>query len=198
MPPPTRFTFPPLSALAAVSLLALSMPATVYSAPAASTAVADKALWWSYMAQWDTIPGKTELDLNLIEKAPIADYPYVVIAGTMYKGDPVEAKPAEADLPRLKALQDKTLALIGSRTPYIHAGTYTYDSYQKYYVYVKDKTGLDKQLRALYLRECKGCKMDVSVREDRSWGVYKQFLFPNAATRDHYRKELQKIGFLPK
>ena len=155
------------------------------------------SLWWSYLAQWDTIPGKTELDLNLVEQAPLADYPYVIIAGTMYQGDPEQGLPLAADLPRLKALQDKTLALV-CRKDCIFAGVHTYDGYQKYYLYVKKDTGQAKALKALYLQECKGCKMDVSLREDKRWAVYKQFLFPNAMTRDHYRKELQKIGFLPK
>ena len=171
--------------LALISLL-LAGPAT--AAP----------LWWSYMAQWDTIPGKTELDLNLIERAPDPAYPVVVMAGTMYQGDPEQGLPLPADLPRLKALQDKTLALIGKRTDYIFTGVHTYDGYQKYYAYVKKDAGLAKALKALYLKECPGCKMDVIVREDKRWAVYKEFLFPNAMTRDHYRKELQKIGFLPK
>jgi hypothetical protein len=154
-----------------------------------------KEFWWSYMASYDGTPGSTRLDMRLKEKAPFAQYASVVVTGTTYVAKK-DGLPDPDDLDRLNRLSFKVVSAIQAVSPSIYAGTFTNNSEQLHYVYVKDTAGIDKALRALYAKACPGCKIYINIKKDPSWSGYKDFLYPNKMTRDFYRDELRKYGFV--
>lgn len=168
-------------------LLAVTTVALSVGARAAET-------WWSYTASIENLPATIKVDLALARKVPLADYPYLVITGTAYRSERDYGLPEPADMDRLNKISAKVVTTIQSATPAIHAGSFTRAYEQKDYVYVKDRSGIEKRLADMYGQACKGCKTSISVRSDPSWSVYKEFLFPNIATREFYRKQLVPLG----
>ena len=152
-------------------------------------------IWWSYMAGYENdTPGSTRVNLGLKERAPVAGYPHLIVTGTTYKSTGFKGLPDLADLDRLNALSEKVVATIAAKSPAIYAGTFSNQYEQLHYVYVRDTAGIEAALRTLYAHACAGCKVYINVKSDPQWLGYKEFLYPNQATRDFYRKELTGLG----
>jgi hypothetical protein len=154
-----------------------------------------KEFWWVYLASYDGMPGSTRLDMSLKRLAPFEEYSSVVVTGTTYEAKK-EGLPDPADLERLNQLSFKVMAAIQAVSPSIYAGTFTHNSEQLHYVYVKDAASIKTVLEALYKTACPGCKTYINVKKDPSWSAYRDFLYPNKATRDFHRDELRKYGFV--
>jgi len=154
-----------------------------------------KEFWWAYMASYDGTPGSTRVNMRLKEKAPFPEYQTLVVTGTTYAAKK-EGLPDPADLGRLNQLSFKGVATIRSVSPAIHAGTFTHNGEQLHYVYVKDAAGIEKTLRGMYAKACPACKIYINIKKDPSWSGYTDFLYPNKPTRDFYRDELKKYGFI--
>ena len=151
--------------------------------------------WWSYLANYEkNTPGSTRVNLGLKGRAPVAGYAHVVVTGVSYKSVGFDGLPDVADLDRLNALSEKVIATIAAKSPSIYAGTFSNQYQQLHYVYVKDTTGIDAALRALYDKACAGCKIYINVKSDPEWFGYKEFLYPNQITREFYRAELTRLG----
>jgi len=157
---------------------------------AISNAVARSEQWWSYLATYDDGPGSIIVDLSLHKEMPKKDFPYLIVTGTTYESTELQGLPTPSDLDRLNDLQSKVLKTLSSRTEIVHAGAFTYNYEQLYYIYVKDPAGLDEELNKLYSVSCPGCKTYTNIKKDESWEAYSTFLFPNDATLKHYGLEL--------
>jgi hypothetical protein len=144
------------------------------------------------MATYDTGPGSTRVNMGLKGQAPFSQYSTLIVTGTTYKAQKM-GLPSPADFARLDALSADVIATIESRTPSMYVGTFTSDSEQLHYVYVKDAAGIEAALNALYAKVCVGCKTHIKIKQDPAWSAYRDFLYPNQATRDFYRAELRKL-----
>jgi hypothetical protein len=151
-----------------------------------STFVQGSERWWSYLASYDAGPGSILVDLSLSKRAPVSEYPFVVVTGTTYASTERQGLPEESDTNRLKELHERIVAAIAKQSPYIDAGTFTYNFEQLHYVYVKDPAGISQALADLYRTQCPDCKTYTNIKRDPTWAAYLEFLFPNQSTREHY------------
>jgi Family of unknown function (DUF695) len=142
--------------------------------------------WWSYLASYDSGPGSILLNLALRKRAPVAEYPHLVVTGSTYVSKEKKGLPDAGDLARLNALEEKVLAAVSKRSQYIHAGTFTYNFEQLQYVYVKSTSGIPHALAEVYREHCPECKIYTNIKSDPYWAAYSKFLFPNDATLKHY------------
>ena len=152
-----------------------------------------KEMWWSYIAQYDKLPGTTLVNLALRKQAPNANFPYVVIAGVDYEIKRADRLPDSKELDRLQALDEQAVNVITSITPAIWAGTFTNDGQRLQYVYVKNSNGLEAALKKFYATQCAGCKPYIHIKEDRNWDAYSNFLYPNSAVQTANKEELAKL-----
>lgn len=146
--------------------------------------------WWSYVASYDAGPGSIRVDLALRNRAPLAEYPYLVVTGTTYTSEQRQGFPEASDLDRLNALQERIVSAITTQSPCLYAGTFTHNFEQLHYIYVESPAGVSQALSGVYLECCPSCKIYTSIKQDQPWSTYLDFLYPNKATIDHYGLKL--------
>jgi len=88
------------------------------------------------------------------------------------------------------------VAFVSKMTIAIHAGSFTGGGERLEYVYVSDSIGLRLAMKTFYEERFPGRSHYVNVRNDPEWAGYLTFLYPNAATIAHYRKDLARIGVI--
>ena len=159
-----------------------------------ATAAAPKEFWWTYLAQYDGVPGVVKVNLAIHAKMPSEEYPDVVITGPTYTSVKKSGLPEEADAERLDALAKKVIATVKKVTPSIYVGSFSYKYRQVHYIYLKHSEGVEQALAKLYEKECKDCKATILVKADSTWYNYRGFLFPNEGTIRFNKKELDKLG----
>lgn len=65
-------------------------------------------------------------------------------------------------------------------------------------MYVSDPSGMAGALDEVYSAVCGGCKTYKNIKYDPEWADYTEFLYPNQATIEFHRDELEKIGLFLK
>jgi hypothetical protein len=143
--------------------------------------------WWTYLASYEAgRPGSIRVDLALRKVAPVEGYSHVIVTGVTYTSAQKDGLPEPKDLARLNKISAAVVAAIGKKTPSIHAGTFTHNFEQLNYIYVRNTDGLEKLVEKVYAKSCAGCKTHTNIKDDPTWTAYREFLFPNEATREHY------------
>ncbi len=154
-------------------------------------------LWWSYLADYDGLPGSTLVNLGLKPRAPMHDRATLVVTGVSYQSTPRNSGlPDAAELDFLNRLSTKRLMLLAEHSQAIFVGSFTHKNERLDYIYVASPAGLDAALRSFYQMECPSRRPYINVKSDPRWEAYLDFLYPNAQTMQHYRAELQKLGAL--
>lgn len=153
--------------------------------------------WWPYLASYEDGPGSIRVNLALSSKAPLSEYRYLVVTGTTYKTKRSDGLPEAIDVERLNTLSQGVVAAIQAITPSVYVGTFTHNKEQLHYVYVADAALVQHALGKLYMEACPGCKTYLNIKQDPSWSAYREFLYPNRATLEFYRVELEKLGYIP-
>jgi hypothetical protein len=167
-------------------------------APLSRTAQPMKTeLWWSYLADYDGLPGSTLVNLALKSRAPMHDHATLLVTGVSYESAPKDSGlPNAAELDFLNRLSDKRLTLVAAHSRALFVGSFTHKNERLDYIYVAGAAGLETALRDFYQTECPTRRPYISVKSDPRWEAYLDFLYPNAQTIQHYRAELQKLGAL--
>jgi hypothetical protein len=154
-------------------------------------------LWWSYLADYDGLPGSTLVNLALKPRPPIHDHATLLVTGVSYESAPKDSGlPDAAELDFLNRLSDKRLTLVAAHSKALFVGSFTHKNERLDYIYVSDAAGLETALRDFYQTECPTRRPYINVKSDPHWEAYLDFLYPNAQTIQHYRAELQKLGAL--
>ncbi len=154
-------------------------------------------MWWRYMARFEKGRGVINTDLALAKRAPLADYPYLIITGSTYKTNILNPLPNEKEKARLKVLTEHEMAVMRAAGPIVYAGNFSYAGEYTHYVYAQKVDGVKEALAKLYAgpaQLCKPCRSYTVIKEDRDWRTYKKFLYPNPQTRNFYRGQLTKLG----
>lgn len=165
--------------------------------PSAELIIRD--LWWSYLADYDGLLGSIRINLALKDHAPLAEYPTLLMAGVDYesRAEKLELKmPESADLDFLNQVSEKRVALVTSRANAVFVGSFLHDNQQMDYFYVANAEGLEGALQELHQQECPDRRHFFKTQDDPEWKAYLEFLYPNEATIEHYRAELEELGAL--
>jgi hypothetical protein len=158
-----------------------------------------KELWWSYLARDpdDGLPGSMKLNLGLNIHAPMRVLPHLLMTSVSYESNrkkPELKLPSRTDLESLHRLNDKRVTLVMSRTEAVYAGSYTHANRYVDYFYVADPRGIEAALKKFHQKECPGRQVGFKTQRDPKWKCYLEWMYPNEATIEHYRGELQKLG----
>jgi hypothetical protein len=179
-------------------VLILALQSCERHQPPASPHSEKEELWWTYMADYDGIPGSTVVDMALKEKAPLASLPTALVTGVSYEsGAKNSGLPDAAELDLLNRLADERLAIIKAKAKHVvHVGTFTSDQKRYDYFYLAEPDGLEEALRQFYRSKCPNREPYVNIKEDPQWDRYLEFLYPNQQTIEFYRAELERLGAL--
>jgi hypothetical protein len=156
-------------------------------------------LWWTYLGSYGDLLGSTTINLGLKDHAPLSGYTTLLITGVSYesRSDKPELKmPERAELEFLNQVSEKRVALVTSRPNAVFVGAFLHDNQQLDYFYVADADGLEAALQQFHQAECPTRRHFFSTHSDAEWKEYLNFLYPNEATIEHYRAELEKLGAL--
>ena len=180
---------------AVLALLAASALACARDSGSQTLSANNTALWWTYLADYDGVPGSTVVNLALKDRAPLPGYTTLVVTGVTYRAPPERSGlPTGDDIDFLNQLSETRLKLIAQSTEAMLAGSFTHKNERLDYVYVKDASGLAERLRTFYSTAAPNRTPYVSVKQDAQWEAYFNFLYPNQQTLQHYRSELQALG----
>ncbi len=154
-------------------------------------------LWWSYLADYDGVPGSTVINLALKARAPIRDRTALLVTGVSFSSRPEKlGLPDASELDSLNRLSTKRLNMLRTHSPSLFAGAFTHKNERLDYIYVADPAGLEEALRRFYVMECPTRQPYINLKRDPQWEVYSGFLYPNAQILEHNRTELIKLGVL--
>ena len=155
--------------------------------------------WDVYVAQYEKGPGSVLINMSLKGSAPNRNLPFIVAAGVKFRNCDEKGFPLSSGFETLYKASDSTAAIINSMTTNIHAGTFTYQCERSDYFYVADTSGLREKIIGMITKYFDGYVPVITIRIDKDWSAYLDFLYPNEETMEYMSNEkvllaLQKAG----
>jgi uncharacterized protein (TIGR01619 family) len=160
---------------------ALLLTLFLYSLPS----IAQEDSWDAYMAQYEKGPGSTMINMALKAKAPIRAFPFLLKTGVTVIECNGEGLPSESEFDKLYEVSEKIKAAIDATVKNKSAGTFSYQCERVDYYYINDTGSIRKILASAYKSNLPGYKYSITIREDKNWEAYLDFLYPNAATLEY-------------
>jgi hypothetical protein len=145
--------------------------------------------WATYMADYEGKPGSILVDLGLKKTAPLAKYPYLLVTGVKFTNCREDGLPQKSEFEKLYAVSDAVEAKLKSFKAFVMAGTFTCDCERLDYFYVSDTTDLRNRLTALYGSKFKSYSHYTSIKPDKNWAAYLEFLYPNDLNLESIRNQ---------
>ncbi|WP_306643372.1 DUF695 domain-containing protein [Sanyastnella coralliicola] len=146
------------------------------------SAQGDTDNWDVYMAQYDLGPGSTVLNLDLINRAPIANLPTLLVTGVTTPNCGEDGFPTSEELDVLYPIADEIIEELGRLTSSENVGSFTYQCERLEYFYIADSTGIREHLESLYQENYPQYKFYINIESDPDWKAYQEFLYPNEET----------------
>ena len=160
---------------------ALLLALFLYSLPS----IAQEDSWDVYMAQYEKGPGSTMINMALKGKAPVKEFPFLLKTGVRVIECNGDGLPSEAEFDKLYKMSEKIRTAIDAAVKNKSAGTFSYQCERVDYYYIKDTGSVRKIIESAYKSNFPGYKYSITIREDKNWAAYLEFLYPNAATLEY-------------
>jgi hypothetical protein len=141
--------------------------------------------WDVYLAQYEKGPGSVTLNMDLINRAPIVDLPYILITGVKTKQCDPNGFPIQKELNNLYKISDSIISMVNRFTKAEVAGSFTYQCERLDYIYVKDSISLRSTIAAAYKKLFPEYIPYIKFSIDKEWKAYKEFLYPNEETIEY-------------
>jgi len=140
----------------------------------------EQASWDTYIASYeDGKPGITTLRMDLIEYAPVEEFPHLLVIGFAFEGQPDSGFPKENERDKIYEIDDTILEFISANTDSIHVGSFTYDSKRLSYFYLNEVNDIESQLDSFSDKQLPEVELFVDQEEDKAWDSYLKFLYPS-------------------
>lgn len=139
----------------------------------------ETAVWNTYQAKQEKGVSSTNLRMDLIDKAPINGYDFLFYIKIKYRVTKESDFPVGNKLKKMYLIKDAIIDRMKSVGDHYYVGSFMYDGSRFEYYYVKDATGIERQIDKLFKSKFRGEKYDVFVKADPSWDLYINFLYPN-------------------
>lgn len=139
----------------------------------------ETAVWNTYQAKQEKGVSSTNLRMDLIDKAPINGYDFLFYIKIKYRVTKESDFPVGNKLKKMYQIKDAIIDRMKSVGDHYYVGSFIYDGSRFEYYYVKDVTGIERQIDKLFKDKFRGEKYDVFVKADPSWDLYINFLYPN-------------------
>ena len=150
-------------------------------------------LWWNYLADYDGKPGLTRLDLALKSKCPIGALSTLTIVKLSYEVG-ADGLPDPTELELLHSIEDDLVNNLKSSSYALHVGSFLNEGILSIFIHLPAQNALSDTIEQFCTKRCAGRAPIVKIKEDAEWSAYLNFLYPNQATIDFYRAELEGLG----
>lgn len=153
----------------------------------------EKEAWDNYIAAYENNkPGSTTVRMDLIEGAPIDEYPMVLITGISYESSRADGFPEkDSTFDLLHQVGGDLVNFLSERCEFIHVGSFMYDLERLEYFAIKEEGKIKSDLEEFYKVKYPKKKYYINVKKDSLWSYYRDFLYPNEETQ-HYMS-IEKI-----
>jgi hypothetical protein len=144
-----------------------------------------KENWDVYLAQYEKGPGSVTLNMELINRAPLLELPFILITGVKAKQCDPNGFPIQAEFSTLYKISDSIIAVVNRFTKTEVVGSFSYQCERLEYIYVKDTVYLRSKLETAYKKLFPDYTHYIKLRTDKEWAAYKEFLYPNEETMEY-------------
>ncbi|OJJ22173.1 hypothetical protein BKI52_09040 [marine bacterium AO1-C] len=145
-----------------------------------------QASWDTYIASYeDGKPGITTLRMDLIEYAPVEEYPHLLVIGFAFEGQEGSGFPKEEDRDKIYEIDDAIIDFVSSNTDGLHAGSFTYDGKRLSYFYLTEVQDIESQVESFSNTQLPDTELFVDIEEDKAWESYLNFLYPSDEIRNY-------------
>lgn len=146
--------------------------------------------WESYLATYEkNKPGSTTIRMDLVDRAPIPDYNFVLVTGLTFESKREDGFPQGETFDILHKVGDELVKLLNNNGENLLVGSFMFDFQRLEYFYLKSDTGIQKQLEEFYKRKYPKNKFYINIKEDKKWTYYLDFLYPNDDTLNYISDE---------
>lgn len=162
------------------SLFILSFICTAFT----SSIHAQTEQWDTYLSRYGDKPGSVLVDMALAAVAPDKKFPYLVITGPRARNCDKQGVPSHEEINELEEILSTTDNFLTGITAKVLAGTFTYKCDRLNYYYVKDTAGIRYAIGRMYARSFQDRQYTIKIKQDKEWGSYLTFLYPNEETQN--------------
>lgn len=142
--------------------------------------------WQTYMAAYEgNKPGSTTVRMDLIEKAPMVDYNYVLVTGITYESERDDGLPKGDETFKLLHKIGNELEELLKMQEGMLVGSFMFDFERLEYFYLKSDSGAKEKIEAYYKTNYPNKKYYLKIEEDKNWEYYTKFLYPNEVTQNY-------------
>lgn len=167
-------------------MLAILMTSKLSLAQSGPPEIAAEESWDSYTGVYEEgKPGTTLLRMDLIEHAPIIEFPYLVITALSYKTSRQDGLPEAKHFPIFKAIEDSTISFLKRESDFIWTGSFTWNTERLQYAYLRDGNQIKPKLESYLKKHFPAEETEVVLRFDGDWDLYRTFLYPNPQMRTY-------------
>jgi hypothetical protein len=158
--------------------------------------------WDNYIATYEEEKlGSTTFRKDLIDDAPLQDFPYLLVTGVNYETSRTDGFPENETFDVLHEIGGELIELIGREVASMPVGSFTHDQERLEYFYIRDTANLQEVVENFYQQQYPDYEYYLNIKEDREWKSYRTFLYPNEATLNYMADEsiieqLQESGDL--
>ena len=136
-----------------------------------------------YLAHYDNNkPGTVTLRMDLINKSPLIDYPFILITGITFKSNREDGFPEKKSMNDIYKISDELVKLINEQSSNIHVGTFMYNYERLEYFYLHSIGEIKTVLQTFYKSKYPNYKTYINIKNDADWDAYRTFLYPNEMT----------------
>lgn len=160
---------------------------------------ASSEYWDTYMAKFAKGPGSVMVNMSLKKTAPDTVYPHLVITGVKYGDCSRDGFPSKREFNNLYTISDSVKSVMEKNTTALLCGSFTYQCQRMDYFYVHDTSRVRLALTSLYTRHFPFYTFNITIRTERNWSTYNDFLYPSDTIRDFMENQkvlmsLQRAG----
>ncbi|WP_298419965.1 DUF695 domain-containing protein [uncultured Kordia sp.] len=139
----------------------------------------DGAVWNTYQAKQEKGVSSTNVRMDLIDQAPVNGFDFLFYVKIDYRVTKESDFPIGNKLKKLYQVKDDIFDAINKSANNYYVGSFMYDGNRFEYYYIQDASGLEAKIDKLFAKKYSRETYKVFVREDISWELYKDFLYPN-------------------
>lgn len=155
------------------------------------TIYAQKNGWLTFQATFEGVPGIIEVNTSLSRTGPDKMKPFLVMTGVKMNNKKSNGLSSEEETPILLAFQKSVEQLLDNSTHYSLAGSFTHDGVRINYIYLADTVGLRGKLTAMYAQQYPKYTLGLTMKYEKDWDTYFEFLFPGDKVMEEIRKQKQ-------
>src|SRR6185436_9306052 len=129
------------------------------------------------------------VNMGIRPNAPDLNFPFVISAGVKFVSCDSNGLTIDSEFKNLNKISDSIASTINQLVKNVLVGTFTYQCERRDYFYVSDTIGLRQRITGLILKRFSQYTPAISIKYDKDWTAYLDFLYPTEETMEYMQNE---------